>query len=108
MTTLAKPSEQITLIALTVLPSGETFQVASGTTLMKALLSAGEPIVSKCGGEATGESCHLTVPVRRKSLSKIKCEENAKLDGIVGISSNARLACQTVLGVEPVTVELIS
>ena len=35
-------------------------------------------------------------------------EENAKLDTIVGIGSKSRLACQmTILGTEPVTVELL-
>jgi 2Fe-2S ferredoxin len=44
------------MTTLTVLPSGKTYEVASGTTLLKALLSVGESIVSKCGGEAKCES----------------------------------------------------
>ncbi|MEO8120492.1 MAG: 2Fe-2S iron-sulfur cluster-binding protein [Rhodoferax sp.] len=109
MTTLTTPeSVQTTLVTMTVLPSGKTYQVATGTTLLKALQAAGEPIVSKCGGEAKCESCHVSVPVGRKSLSKIQRVENEKLDGIIGIGSNSRLACQAVLGTEPVTVELIA
>jgi 2Fe-2S ferredoxin len=96
-----------TLTALTVLPSGKTYEVAAGTTLLKALQDAGEPIISKCGGEAKCESCHVFVTAGRKSLSKIQRVENEKLDGIVGVSSSSRLACQAVLGEEPVTVELL-
>ena len=95
------------MTTLTVLPSGKSYEVAAGTSLLKALQSVGEPIVSKCGGEAKCESCHVFVTVGRKSLSKIQRNENEKLDGIVGVSSNSRLACQAILGEEAVTVELL-
>lgn len=109
MTTLTTPdSTQTTLVTMTVMPSGKTYEVATGTTLLKALQAAGEPIKSKCGGEAKCESCHVFVSSGRKTLSKIKPAENEKLDGMVGISSNSRLACQAVIGTEPITVELIA
>ena len=97
----------MTMTTLTVLPSGKSYDVAAGTSLLKALQSVGEPIISKCGGEAKCESCHVFVTVGRKSLSKIQRVENEKLDGIVGVSSSSRLACQALLGEEPVTVELL-
>jgi len=97
----------MTMTTLTVLPSGKSYEIAAGTSLLKALQSVGEPIVSKCGGEARCESCHVFVTAGRKSLSKIQRNENEKLDGIVGVSSNSRLACQAILGEEPVTVELL-
>lgn len=95
------------MTTLTVLPSGKSYEVAPGTSLLNALQAAGEPIISKCGGEARCESCHVMVPVGRKSLSKIQRLENEKLDGIVGVSSGSRLACQAILGDEAVTVELL-
>lgn len=95
------------MTTLTVLPSGKSYEVAPGTSLLKALQAAGEPIISKCGGEVRCESCHVMVPVGRKSLSKIQRLENEKLDGIVGVSSGSRLACQAILGDEVVTVELL-
>jgi len=95
------------MTTLTVLPSGKSYEVAAGTSLLKALQDAGEPIISKCGGEAKCESCHVMVTVGRKTLSKIQRIENEKLDGVVGVSSNSRLACQAILGEESVTVELI-
>ncbi|MCX7257874.1 MAG: 2Fe-2S iron-sulfur cluster-binding protein [Polaromonas sp.] len=96
------------MTTLTVLPSGKTYDIAAGTSLLKALQSVGEPILTKCGGEAKCEKCHIFVTAGRKTLSKIKPAENEKLDGMVGISSNSRLACQALLGEEPVTVELIA
>ena len=95
------------MTTLSVLPSGKSYDVAAGTSLLKALQSVGEPINSKCGGEAKCEACHVAVPVGKKSLSKIQRVENEKLDGIVGIGSNSRLACQAILGEEAVTVQLL-
>jgi len=48
------------------------------------------------------------LPPGRKSLSKVQRVENEKLDSIVGVSSKSRLACQTMMGEEPVTIELLS
>ncbi len=96
------------MTTLTVLPSGNTHEVASGITLLQALMMAGEPVHHKCDGQAKCGSCHLFVQEGRKTLSKIQKLENEMLDTLVGIGSKSRLACQTVLGTEPVTVELLS
>jgi 2Fe-2S ferredoxin len=95
------------MTTLTVLPSGKSYDIAAGTSLLAALQSAGEPLASKCDGQAKCGACHVFVPVGRKSLSKTQRLENEKLDGIVGVSSASRLACQAILGEEPVTVELL-
>jgi 2Fe-2S ferredoxin len=92
---------------LTILPSGKTTDVETGTRLLDAILAAGEAIISKCGGEAKCGQCHLYVQEGRKSLSKATRIENEKLDTIVGVSSKSRLACQTFLGTDNVTVELL-
>lgn len=96
------------MTTLTVLPSGKSYEVAAGTTIMKALLAAGESIAQKCGGNASCGSCHIFVTEGRKSLPRIQKLENEKLDTLVGVGSKSRLACQAVLGEEPVTVELLS
>ncbi|CAN5375324.1 hypothetical protein BH10PSE10_BH10PSE10_02230 [soil metagenome] len=94
---------------LTVMPSGQSFEVAEGTTLLAALLGAEIDIPHKCEGKAKCGSCHIYVQEGRKGLSKIAREENERLDTIVGIGSKSRLACQaTVLGTENVKIELLS
>ena len=93
---------------LTIMPSGTTIEVAPGTSLLKAIMAAGAKILHKCEGKAECGSCHLFVQEGRKTLSKIQRLENEKLDTLVGIGSKSRLACQAVLGEEPVTVELLS
>lgn len=93
---------------LTLLPSGKTIDAAAGATILQAVLAAGEAIPQKCNGKAECGSCHVFVHDGRKTLSKIQRLENEKLDTLVGVSSKSRLACQAVLGDEPVTVELLS
>jgi len=96
------------MTTLTIQPSGKTIDFAAGTNLLKAILDAGEKLVSKCGGEAKCGACHVFVTGGRKGVSKMTPAENAKLDTLVGVGSKSRLACQvTSLGTEPVTVELL-
>jgi 2Fe-2S ferredoxin len=92
---------------VTILPSGKTIEATTGSRLLDAILAAGEPIVSKCGGEAKCGQCHVFIQEGRKSLSKATRLENEKLDTIVGVGSKSRLACQAMLGAENVTVELL-
>ena len=92
---------------LTILPSGKTIVAEPGMRLLDAILASGEPIVSKCGGEAKCGECHVFVQEGRKSLSKMQRVENERLDAIVGVGSKSRLACQALLGTENVTVELL-
>lgn len=96
------------MTTLTILPSGKTLDVEAGTNILKALLAAGEKILSKCDGQAKCGACHVFLTAGRKGVSRMTPEENAKLDSIVGVGAKSRLACQmTVLGTEAVTVELL-
>ncbi|MBI5257433.1 MAG: 2Fe-2S iron-sulfur cluster binding domain-containing protein [Burkholderiales bacterium] len=95
------------MTTLTIQPSGKTVEAAPGTSILQAILAAGEKLVSKCGGEAKCGACHVFVTEGRKTVSKMSPLENGKLDTLVGVGSKSRLACQTLLGTEPVTVELL-
>lgn len=96
------------MTTLTIQPANITVEVAAGTNLLQAILDAGQKLVTKCGGKASCGGCHIFLTGGRKGISKMTPEENAKLDTIVGIGSKSRLACQmTILGTEPVTVELL-
>lgn len=93
---------------LTIQPTGITIEIAAGANLLQAILAAGAQLVSKCGGEARCGACHVFVTEGRKGVSKITPLENGKLDTLVGVGAKSRLACQTtLLGTEPVTVELL-
>ncbi len=92
---------------LTIMPSGKIVVAESGASLLEALLNAGEKITHNCDGNVECGTCHVFVHTGRKSLSKMQRSENAKLDSIVGVSSKSRLACQSMIGSEDVTVELL-
>jgi len=92
---------------LTIQPSGKTVEAATGSSVLAALLSAGEPVLHKCDGKAECGACHVFVQEGRKTLSKIQRLENEKLDSIPGVGSESRLACQALIGTEDVTVELL-
>ena len=92
---------------LTIQPSGKTIQSAEGMSVLEVVIAAGEAIAHTCDGKAECGSCHVFVHDGRKTLSKTQRAENEKLDGIVGVSSKSRLACQAKLGTEDVTVELL-
>jgi 2Fe-2S ferredoxin len=91
---------------ITINPSGKTIAAAAESSLLQALLAAGESVAHKCEGKAECGKCHIFVHEGRKTVSKIQREENAKLDSIIGVSSKSRLACMVMLGTEDVTVEL--
>jgi ferredoxin, 2Fe-2S len=93
---------------ITILPSGKTVTVEPGVSLLEAILAAGERIGHKCDRNVDCGTCHVFVVEGRKSLSKMQRTENGMLDTIVGVSSKSRLACQSLLGSENVTVELLS
>lgn len=92
---------------LTINPSGKTVPSTEGMSILEAVLAAGVKMPHKCEGKAECGSCHIFVTVGRKTLSKTQRLENEKLDTLVGVSSNSRLACQAKLGTENVTVELL-
>lgn len=93
---------------ITIKPSGKTQEAAEGSTLLDAILAAGEPIEVKCDRDAKCEACHIFVLEGKKGLAKMGRPESEKLDSIIGVGSKSRLACQCVLnGTENVTVELL-
>lgn len=72
---------------LTVKPSGKTYDVAAGQSILAALLAAGETVNHKCEGKAQCGSCHIFVLEGRKGISKLAALENSMLDTIVGVGS---------------------
>jgi ferredoxin, 2Fe-2S len=92
---------------MTIKPQDKTADVATGNTVLQGLIAAGINLATKCGGKAQCGLCHIFVHEGRKGLSKIQRTENEKLDSIVGVGAKSRLACQTVIGTEDFTVELL-
>ena len=92
---------------VTLLPSGKTAEISTGTTLLAAIAATGEVLKHRCTDTQCSGECHVFVPVGKKSLSKAQRDENAKLDTIVGVGSKSRLACQARVGEADIPVELL-
>lgn len=92
---------------LTILPANTVVPSAAGASILQAMLAAGIETAHKCGGEGKCGSCHIFVHEGRRSLSKVRRLENERLDSIVGVGSKSRLACQAVIGLDDVTIELL-
>jgi ferredoxin, 2Fe-2S len=92
---------------MTILPTGNTIEVIAGSSILQALLGVGENIPHKCDSKADCGSCHIFVHDGRKTVSRMQRAENERLDTIVGIGSKSRLACQTIIGTENITIELL-
>lgn len=94
--------------SVTVLPSGETVEIASGARLLDALRLLGNVVGGSCGGRARCGVCHVRVLLGWRGLSKVRQEERERLAQIGGKESLSRLSCQAVLGSHRVTIELIN
>ncbi|NOU22093.1 MAG: 2Fe-2S iron-sulfur cluster binding domain-containing protein [Methyloglobulus sp.] len=92
---------------LTILPSGRTVKVIGGTRLLVAITDAGESVTDECGSRSRCGSCHVVVRFGWRSLSKIRTQERERLTQLNGAELLSRLACQAMLGVHDVTVELM-
>ena len=76
--------------------------------LLSALLQYDLKILRVCGGRGLCATCHIYIKEGMESLSPMNRREQRTLGSITTCRSNSRLACQTrVLG-EGVTVELPS
>ncbi len=93
---------------LTVQPSGQQVDAATGDSILATLKENKIKINNDCGGEGECGSCHIFVTEGRKTISKLQREENAMLDTLVGVGLKSRLACQAEIGEEDLTIELLS
>ena len=91
---------------ITIKATGKTVEAAEGSNLLEVLLSHIDTLKHKCGDKQECGTCHISIIEGFKTLPKIKREENAVLDGTVGVGSTSRLACQVILGSENITVDM--
>ena len=91
---------------VTFLPAGITIEVPSGTTLLDAGLRAHAQLGHACGGKCACSTCHVYVRAGGDSLSESKDNEQDVLDKAFDVRPASRLACQTRVGDEDVTVEV--
>ena len=83
---------------LKILPEARISQVASGTSLLEASLTAGVELPQACGGRASCTTCRVLVKEGSAGLSPLRLAEREML-AESGLLGSYRLACQArVLG----------
>ena len=75
------------------LPSGRSFEVASGATLMRAVLRARLPLARSCRGDAVCGACKVRVLEGAEQLAPLGPSERA-LAARVELGPDERFACQ--------------
>ena len=87
-------------------PAERTIEAPAGTSLLRALQDASQPISTSCGGVATCALCRVTVTQGREHLTALVDTEINHLGTIAKIVG-LRLACQAKLtGTGDVRVEV--
>ena len=84
------------MVTITIPKSGKTVQVPAGSNLMKALLDAGLPVASSCGGDGVCSKCHVKVIEGKENLSK-ESQEEQELREINDIPKGERISCQVTI-----------
>jgi ferredoxin, 2Fe-2S len=95
-------------IWVTVLPSGRKLRMASGDSLLQAVLETGNEVARECGGKARCGSCLVRIRQGWRGLSKVKQDERELLARIGEDEKVSRLSCFALLGTHEVTIELLN
>ncbi len=86
----------VPMVTITIPKSGKTVQVPAGSNLMKALLDAGLPVASSCGGDGVCSKCHVNIVAGKENLSK-ETQEEQDLREINDIPKGERISCQVII-----------
>jgi ferredoxin, 2Fe-2S len=84
------------MAVISIPKSGKSVQVPDGSNLMKALLDAGLPVASSCGGDGVCSKCHVKVLTGKENLSK-ETQEEQELREINDIPKGERISCQVII-----------
>ncbi|MGN1208824.1 MAG: 2Fe-2S iron-sulfur cluster-binding protein [Duodenibacillus sp.] len=90
----------------TFCPEGAEIEVATGAKIAQALNKAGIKLPHACEYNCACATCHIIVREGFDTLNEPEDEEYDQLDNAFGSCALSRLACQTVMGSEPITIEI--
>lgn len=87
-------------------PLGETALVATGTPLLSALLAKDLRVLMACGGKGMCSTCHVKICDGMDQLSPMGPKERRTLSLVSDADPDSRLACQTTVYGDGVTVRV--
>ncbi len=91
---------------ISIEPLGESALVTTGTPLLAALLAKELNVKMSCGGKGICSTCHVRVSEGMDQLSPIGTNERRTLSLVADSTPESRLACQTSVYGDGVTVRV--
>jgi len=82
---------------ITFLPEQRDVEVPSGTTVLDAALDHNIPLNHNCGGNCACSTCHVIVESGFESLNPVTDDELEMLEEADNLTSQSRLACQSLV-----------
>lgn len=74
--------------------TGETFEVAAGTSILECAVAKNIPLEHDCGGNCACTTCQVWVVDGMSNLSPISEDERGLLEANDKLEPTARLGCQ--------------
>ncbi|MEL6222568.1 MAG: 2Fe-2S iron-sulfur cluster-binding protein [Cyanobacteria bacterium J06627_8] len=87
-------------------PIGQESSIETNGNLLSVLLNKELDVLKECGGRGMCATCHIYVEEGMESLSPISRREQRTLEVITSCQPNSRLACQSRVIGEGITVKL--
>ena len=87
-------------------PNGDAFDAAKGATLCDSLLAAGIELDHACEMSCACTTCHVIVREGQDSLNPCTETEDDLLDKAWGLEPQSRLACQAIVAVTDLVIEI--
>lgn len=89
-----------------ICPEGAAIEVDPGISLCDAMLNNGIEIEHACEKSCACTTCHVHIREGFDSLEESTEDEDDYLDKAWGLDMDSRLSCQTIVGEEPLTIEI--
>lgn len=98
---------EITILPHPVIcPEGAVINVEPGISLCDAMLNNGIEIEHACEKACACTTCHVHIREGFDALEESTEDEDDYLDKAWGLDMDSRLSCQTIVGEEPLTIEI--
>lgn len=98
---------EITILPHPVIcPEGAVINVEPGISLCDAMLNNGIEIEHACEKACACTTCHVHIREGFDALEESTEGEDDYLDKAWGLDMDSRLSCQTIVGEEPLTIEI--
>jgi ferredoxin len=81
---------------VTFLPSGKTFRVRRGGSLLRAAMRARVPLARSCRGDAVCASCRVTIVAGAENLAP-PTQAEQQLAARAPLAADERYACQAAV-----------